>query len=44
MQETVPRDVESTYRALTGPLLVVQGEADAMFDPEQMSAFMLKFV
>lgn len=43
VQETVPNDVEATYRALSAPLLVVQGEADALFDLEQTATLMDRF-
>ncbi|MBN1583389.1 MAG: alpha/beta fold hydrolase [Anaerolineae bacterium] len=43
MQETIPQDVEAACRALSVPLLYVQGEADTLFDPEQAAAFMAQF-
>jgi alpha-beta hydrolase superfamily lysophospholipase len=43
LQETVPDDVQATYRALTAPLLYVQGEQDPMFDLERTADFMDQF-
>jgi alpha-beta hydrolase superfamily lysophospholipase len=43
MQETVPQDVGGVYRALTVPLLCVQGRDDPLFVPDMTNELMARF-
>ena len=43
MEETVPDDVDGAYRALTAPLLCVQGAADPLFKADRTAELMARF-
>ena len=44
MDETVPEDVAALYSAVTVPLLLVEGEADPLFDPGKAPDLLALFV
>jgi pimeloyl-ACP methyl ester carboxylesterase len=39
----MPEDVDAAYRAVTVPLLVIQGAEDPLFYPERTEAWMASF-